>query len=303
MYNLHYFYRLQHTTQVQSKTIATSLAAVSILTLCALTTLSGISLQLAIRTTEHSDPEKVASAYIRLMHREEYAKVKQISTPESHSVLDLFIALSPAVDDALDVLTGAGSVTGAAAEVETDEISFTILRTQIDGDTAYVFYIEQDYAAEEESVMLKFVDGQWLIHIGKEDVFEEDFDALPYDTDNFDAAEEWPDWDYKEEARLANLFGEASEGFVNAWNAGDFSTASNYTNQEMTQFLTERAAGQHVDYPNRLEIVKAKFDTMKGPFDFICATPGSNEQWVFRLVLSSAGDEVHVISLTRAHNE
>lgn len=285
---------------MKTKLFATAVITASITALLVLTRLSGISTHSALSTMDDSDPVKVASEYIRLMNREEFEQVKLISTPDSHALLDLFIAFSSLTDDVLDDLTGHGSPTGATAQENSDEIAFTILKTVTDGEVAYVSYIEHDYAAEEETVMLKRVNGEWLIHLAKEEVFGEDFDDLPYDTDYFSPDEEWSDWDYDEEGRLANLFGEASNGFVNAWNAGDYATASSYTNQEMTRFLFERAAGQHTDYPGRLEIGEAMFDSMSGPFDFICSAPGSHDYWVLRLVLSGNGDEVRVISFERA---
>lgn len=283
-----------------SKHIRPAVFVALLTTLFSLTALISSSIWSHNASQDQNDPAAVASEYIRLMNREEFEQVKLISTPESHALLDLFIAFSSLTDDVLDDLTGHGSPTGATAQENSDEIAFTILKTVTDGEVAYVSYIEHDYAAEEETVMLKRVNGEWLIHLAKEDVFEEDFDALPYDTDYFSADEEWSDWDYDEEGRLANLFGDASNGFVNAWNAGDYATASSYTNQEMTRFLFERAAGQHTEYPGRLEIGEAMFDSMSGPFDFICSAPGSHDYWVLRLVLSGNGDEVRVISFERA---
>ncbi len=124
----------------------------------------------------HSDPVAVASRYIRLMHKEEFESVKAISTPESHALLDLFTAFGLLADDLLENLEQTGSPGKSAETVEQDEIQFTILRTEVNADVAHVYYVDHDDGSDEEVVMLKLVDGQWLVHIAKEDVLDEGFE-------------------------------------------------------------------------------------------------------------------------------
>jgi hypothetical protein len=50
------------------------------------------------------------------------------------------------------------------------------LRTEVNADVAHVYYVDHDDGSDEEVVMLKLVDGQWLVHIAKEDVLDEGFE-------------------------------------------------------------------------------------------------------------------------------
>jgi hypothetical protein len=121
------------------------------------TSLSSASAASALRAVDQNDPVAVASQYIRLMNLLEFEKVKEIATEESHELLDLFALL---LADAEDV----------------EDTPFTILRSQVDGDQAFVFYIDENTLEGEDVVELRRVNGEWLIHISKENIIDEDFD-------------------------------------------------------------------------------------------------------------------------------
>ncbi len=281
------------------KRLARQLLIATLLGVVVLTSLSLSTFDRVDSSIDQNDPVAVASQYIRLMHREEFEKVKEISTPESHALLDLFIAFGSLGDDLLETFDQVGSPDGSADRAESDEIEFTIVRTVMDDDVAYVHYIEHDYGSEEEAVMLKRVDGQWLIHIAKEDVIDEGFADLPVDIDGFDAFgpidpkfEEFSDGaggvDY--EAAYATFASRAADGFLKSWNSGDYASASDYTSQSVTRFLFERAAGQHAQFPSYLEQENLMFFNIHGPYDFYCIAPGSETVWVLKVALVDADD-------------
>lgn len=231
-----------------------------------------------------NDPVAVATLFIQHLNRLEFNEAKRITTVDSHYLLDLFEfeAMLPGLDE------------------PGEETPFTILRSEVEGDRAAVYYMEQG-DIEEDVVNLRFENGQWLVHMGKDDIMDDDYDFFfdsDFDFDRdfdrmngtdyshvhpdlIDFIEEDGNIDY--EMAYAAAAGRVADAFLAHWNAGDFASASEYSNTTMTRFLFERVAGQHGEIPADLEISEGMMDGWGAAFRFTCYSPSTGTAWTLHL--------------------
>lgn len=115
-----------------------------------------------------NNPEKAASAFLNAFNENDYEEARKYSTAETIKLIDLMENLSN------------------LSEEPEQKGTFEIVNSKIDGDVAYVTYKEGN-DPETIDIMLKKIDGKWLVHITKEDIATKDI------TDNPDEEGLWDD--------------------------------------------------------------------------------------------------------------
>ena len=98
-----------------------------------------------------NNPESAARSFLEAFNENDFEEARKYATPETGKLIDLMENLAKLSDE----------------KMESGE--FEIVDSRIDGDKAYVTYRETDSDGTTE-LMLKKVDGDWLVHITKEDI-------------------------------------------------------------------------------------------------------------------------------------
>ena len=120
-----------------------------------LSTILVIVIVLLTLTACGNKPEKTATAFLSAVQAKDFEKAKEYTT-----------------DEGKELLTMAATMTASMDEQEDENITFNIIETVVEGDSAVVKYEEidgdnPDSKKEQELQMVK-VDGDWKVALSKE---------------------------------------------------------------------------------------------------------------------------------------
>ncbi len=114
-------------------------------------------------------PEKVADSFLNAVNNKDFEKAKELSTPESHQMIDLISSFAKNVE-----------------ETEEVEKVIKIGKCTVEGETATCDYC-CDSEGKETSIKLKMIDGNWKADLSKEALFG---DENPFENVDLNGAAE-----------------------------------------------------------------------------------------------------------------
>lgn len=137
-------------------------------------------LLMVVSCSKEGNPEGVAEKFLNHVGKFEFSEAKKYCDEKTGSLLDMMGGLAGlAKDDEL-----------AKEKKENENKKITILKSEIDGEKATVFYTDGEEKDKEQKIYLKKVDGQWKVSMNKEDVNKEGMKKGMEDINDLDLNEE-----------------------------------------------------------------------------------------------------------------
>jgi hypothetical protein len=104
-----------------------------------------------------SSPKKAANNFLTAFNDRDFDQARKYATPETNKLVDLMENLTNMAQSTDTIKPG----------------KITVLEERIEGEVAYVTFKEGD-SDETQELKLKKIDGNWLVHITKEDIAAKD---------------------------------------------------------------------------------------------------------------------------------